>query len=147
MIQLASNLLKLEERIYVDFAIEWFRLQFLSQKDTIHKQREIIEKIILLMGNNDQTAKNALKLLCKMAMGTEEKEYLYAHCNHLRILLEKIDHFDIEEVGTLNDLLHSLCTNTLAESLRDDLFIVLQKQLSAIKPLLVLLLHNYDIST
>ncbi|XP_047357363.1 Fanconi anemia group D2 protein isoform X3 [Vespa velutina] len=136
VIQLASNLLKVEERIYVDFAIEWFRLQFLSQKDTVHKQREIIEKIILLMGNNDQTAKNALKVLCKMAMGTEEKEYLYAHCNHLRILLEKIDHFDIEEVGTLNDLLHSLCTSTLAESLRDDLFIVLQKQLSAIKPLI-----------
>ncbi|KAF7395961.1 hypothetical protein HZH68_010011 [Vespula germanica] len=136
MIQLASNLLKMEERIYVDFAIEWFRLQFLSQKDTVHKQREIIEKIILLMGNNDQTAKNALKVLCKMAMGIEEKEYLYSHCNHLRILLEKIDHFDIEEVGTLNDLLHSLCTSTLAESLRDDLFIVLQKQLSAVKPLI-----------
>ncbi|KAI4496893.1 hypothetical protein M0804_000703 [Polistes exclamans] len=135
-LQLASNLLKAEERIYVDFAIEWLRLQFLSQKDAIHKQREIIEKLILLMGNNDQTARNALKVLCKMAEGKEEKEYLYKHCNHLRILLEKIDHFGIEEVGTLNDLLHSLCSSTLADTLRDDLFIVLQKQLSAIKPLI-----------
>lgn len=136
VIQLASNLLKADEKIYVDFAIEWFRLQFLSHKDTVHKQREIIEKIILLMGNNNQTAKNALAVLCKMAMGVEEKQSLYAHCNHLRILLEKIDIFDIQEVGTLNDLLHSLCTNELAESLRDDLFIVLQKQLSAMKPLI-----------
>ncbi|KAK2582685.1 hypothetical protein KPH14_004959 [Odynerus spinipes] len=136
MIQLASNLLKMDEKIYVDFAIEWFRLQFLSQKDAVHKQHEIIEKIILLMGNNDQTAKNALTLLCKMATGVEEKQYLYAHCNHLKILLEKIDNFDIKEVGTLNDLLHSLCSSTLADSLRSDLFIVLQKQLSAIKPLI-----------
>lgn len=135
-LQLAGKLLKSEERVFVNFALEWFRLQFLNQKE-MFKQREIIEKIILLMGNNDQTVKHALIVLCKMAENTVERNYLVLHCNHLRILLEKIDCFGLQEVGTLNDLLHSLCLvdDSTSESLRDDLFILLKKQLSAAKPL------------
>ncbi|XP_012062427.1 PREDICTED: Fanconi anemia group D2 protein [Atta cephalotes] len=136
MLQLASKLLKSEERVFIIFAIEWFRLQFLSQKETSFKQREIIKNIILLMGNNDQTVKHALTVLCKMAENTIERDCLISHCNHLRILLEKVDCFGLEEVGTLSDLLHGLCLtdNSTSESLRDDLFILLQKQLSIAKP-------------
>lgn len=137
MLQLASKLLKSEERVFINFAIEWYRLQFLSQKTMLFKQREIIENIILLMGNNDQTVKHALTLLCKMAENTIEKHCLISHSNHLRILLEKIDCFGLEEVGTLNDLLHSLCLadDSISELLQDDLSILLQKQLSAAKPM------------
>lgn len=129
--------MKSEERVFVNFAIEWFRLQFLNQKEILFKQREIIEKIILLMGNNDQTVKHALTILCKMAENTIERNCLVLQCNHLRILLEKIDCFGLQEIGTLNDLLHGLCfvDDSTSESLRDDLFILLQKQLSAAKPL------------
>ncbi|KAG5321533.1 FACD2 protein, partial [Acromyrmex heyeri] len=136
MLQLASKLLKSEECVFIIFAIEWFRLQFLSQKETSFKQREIIKNIILLMGNNDQTVKHALTVLCKMAENTIERDCLVSHCNHLRILLEKVDCFGLEEVGTLSDLLHGLCLtdNSTSESLRDDLFILLQKQLSIAKP-------------
>lgn len=136
-LQLAAKLLKSEERVFVNFAIEWFRLQFLSQKDILFKQREIIEKIILLMGNNDQTVKHALTALCKMAENTIERDCLVSHCNHLRILLEKIDCFGLEEVGTLSDLLYSLClaNDSTSESLQDDLFILLQKQIAAAKPM------------
>ncbi|XP_018406104.1 PREDICTED: Fanconi anemia group D2 protein homolog [Cyphomyrmex costatus] len=136
MLQLASKLLKSEERVFIIFAIEWFRLQFLSQKGKSFKQREIIKNIILLMGNNDQTVKHALTVLCKMAENTIERDCLVSHCNHLRILLEKVDCFGLEEVGTLSDLLHGLCLidNSTSESLRDDLFILLQKQLSTAKP-------------
>lgn len=135
--QLASRLLTSEDRVFVNFAIEWYRLQFLSQKEALFKQREIIEKIILLMGNNDKTVKHALTILCKMAENANERDCLVPHCNHLRILLEKIDYFGLEEVGTLSDLLHSLCLvdDSISESLRDDLFILLQKQLSAAKPM------------
>ena len=88
------------------------------------------------MGNNDQTVKHALTVLCKMAENTIERDCLVSHCNHLRILLEKVDCFGLEEVGTLSDLLHGLCLtdNSTSESLRDDLFILLQKQLSIAKP-------------
>lgn len=134
---MSGKLLKSEERVFVNFAIEWFRLQFLNQKEMLFKQREIIEKIILLMGNNDQTVKHALTVLCKMAENTIERNCLVLQSNYLRILLEKIDCFGLQEVGTLNDLLHSLCLvdDSTSESLRDDLFILLQKQLSAAKPL------------
>ncbi|EZA54061.1 hypothetical protein DMN91_000826 [Ooceraea biroi] len=137
ILQLASKLLKSEECVFVNFAIEWFRLQFVSQKDMLFKQREIVEKIILLMGNNDQTVKHALTILCKMTENTVERDCLISHCNHLRILLEKIDCFGLEEVGTLGDLLHGLCLadDVTSESLRDDLFILLQKQLSVAKPI------------
>lgn len=137
ILQLASKLLKSEECVFVNFAIEWFRLQFVSQKDKLFKQREIVEKIILLMGNNDQTVKHALIMLCKMTESTIERDCLISHSNHLRILLEKIDCFGLEEVGTLSDLLHGLCLadNAISESLRDDLFILLQKQLSVAKPM------------
>lgn len=137
ILQLASKLLKSEEYVFINFAIEWFRLQFLSQKEALFKQREIIEKIILLMGNNDQTVKHAMTILCKMAENTIERDCLVSQCNHLRILLEKIDCFGLEEIGTLSDLLHKLCLvdNSTSESLRDDLFILLQKQLSTTKPM------------
>ncbi|XP_011267104.1 Fanconi anemia group D2 protein [Camponotus floridanus] len=137
ILQLASKLLKSEEQVFINFAIEWFRLQFLSQKGALFQQREIIEKIILLMGNNDQTVKHAMTILCKMAENTVERDCLVSQCNHLRILLEKIDCFGLEEIGTLSDLLHKLCLidNATLESLRDDLFILLQKQLSAAKPI------------
>ncbi|KYQ56274.1 Fanconi anemia group D2 protein [Trachymyrmex zeteki] len=136
ILQLASKLLKSEERVFIIFAIEWFRLQFLSQKETSFKQREIIKNIILVMGNNDQTVKHALTVLCKMAENAIERDCLVSHCHHLRILLEKVDCFGLEEVGTLNDLLHGLCLtdNSTLESLRDDLFILLHKQLSIAKP-------------
>ena len=131
-LQLASALLKSEEAAYVDFAIEWFRQMFASQNNVMYKQREIIEKIILLMGNNDHTAKSALEILRKMTESEEDKTYLQPHCKHLGILLEKIDNFDLEGVATLNDVLYALSTssNSASESLRDDLFILLQKQLS-----------------
>lgn len=88
------------------------------------------------MGNNDQTMKHALNVLCKMAENTIERNCLVSHCNHLRILLEKIDCFGLEEVGILSDLLHGLCLadESVSETLRDDLFILLQKQLSTTKP-------------
>ncbi|XP_077272811.1 Fanconi anemia complementation group D2 [Temnothorax americanus] len=135
ILQLAGKLLKSEERVFIIFAIEWFRLQFLSQKEMPFKQREIVKNTILLMGNNDQTMKHALNVLCKMAENSTERNCLVSHCNHLRILLEKIDCFGLEEVGILSDLLHGLCLadNSTSESLRDDLFILLQKQLSSAK--------------
>ncbi|TGZ58167.1 Fanconi anemia group D2 protein [Temnothorax longispinosus] len=137
ILQLAGKLLKSEERVFIIFAIEWFRLQFLSQKEMPFKQREIVKNTILLMGNNDQTMKHALNVLCKMAENSTERGCLVSHCNHLRILLEKIDCFGLEEVGILSDLLHGLCLadDSTSESLRDDLFILLQKQLSSAKPI------------
>ncbi|KAL6256143.1 hypothetical protein P5V15_012263 [Pogonomyrmex californicus] len=137
ILHLASKLLKLEECVFINFATEWFRLQFLSQKEVPFKQREIIKNTILIMGNNDQTVKHALTLLCKMTENTTERDCLVLHCNHLRILLEKIDCFGLEEVGTLSNLLHKLClaNDSTSESLRDDLFILLQKQLSTAKPI------------
>ncbi|XP_078052345.1 Fanconi anemia complementation group D2 isoform X2 [Augochlora pura] len=136
VLQLSSNLLKTDQRVFTDFAIDWFRLQFMCNKDNVFKQREILEKIIFLMGDDDQTIKNALTFLCTMVMKEEEKKCLMPHCNHLRILLEKLDNLELEEVGTLNDLLQNLCTNssTISNSLRDDLFILLQKQLASFKP-------------
>ncbi|XP_003701839.3 fancd2 [Megachile rotundata] len=137
-LQISSNLLKTDERVYIDFAIDWLRLQFMCHKENVFKQREILEKLIFLMGDNDQTVKNALAVLCKMVTKEEERQCLTLHCNHLRILLEKMDNLALEEVGTLNDLLQYLCSNSssIADSLRDDLFILLQKQLSNFKPLI-----------
>lgn len=131
-LRMASNFLKLDDRILSEFASEWFRQQFVTHGNLLHKQREIIEKLILLMGNNDQTAKSALAILCKMTKNDNEKRYLQAHCNHLRILMEKVEKLDLEQVMILNDLLHALCSNsnTVSDGLRDDLFILLQKQLS-----------------
>ncbi|XP_076295821.1 fancd2 isoform X1 [Lasioglossum baleicum] len=136
VLQLSSNLLKSDQRVFIDFAIDWLRLQFICHKDNVFKQREILEKIIFLMGGNDQTIKNALAFLCTMVVKEEEKKCLMPHCNHLRILLEKLDNLELEEVGTLNDLLQNLCVNSTStsESLRDDLFILLQKQLANFKP-------------
>ncbi|XP_012288040.1 Fanconi anemia group D2 protein homolog [Orussus abietinus] len=135
---LASTLLKADDPLYVEFAIEWFRYQFVSQADTPYKQREILEKILFVIGNNNRTSKNALAVLCKMALNDDERIYLQAHCNHLKILLEMIDNLDLEEIATLNDLLHGLCTNSFSASnaLQDDLVMLMQKQLSNAKPLI-----------
>ncbi|XP_031836620.1 fancd2 isoform X2 [Nomia melanderi] len=136
VLQLSSNLLKTSERVFIDFAIDWFRLQFICHKNNIFKQREVLERIVFLMGDNDQTIKNALAVLCTMVTKEEERQCLAPHCNHLRILLEKLDNLDLEEVGTLNDLLQNLCisSTSVSDSLRNDLFILLQKQLSNFKP-------------
>ncbi|KOX76250.1 Fanconi anemia group D2 protein like protein [Melipona quadrifasciata] len=135
-LQISSNLLKADERVFIDFSTDWLRLQFKCHKENIFKQREILERIIFLMGDCDQTVKNTLAFLYKMVLKQEDREYLTPHCNHLRILLEKMDNLNLKEVGTLNDLLQHLCTNSnsIADSLRDDLFILLQKQLSNFKP-------------
>ncbi|KAG8038455.1 hypothetical protein G9C98_006151 [Cotesia typhae] len=131
-LNMASNLLKSEDGVLIDFTTDWFRHQFLIHGELIHKQREIVEKLIVLMGNNDQTAKNALAILCKMTKNRDERRYLQAHCHYLRILLEKMEKLDLKEVTMLNDLLHALCasSSTITDTLRDDLFILLQKQLS-----------------
>lgn len=139
-LQISSNLLKTDERVFIDFSTDWLRLQFKCHKENIFKQREILERIIFLMGDCDQTVKNTLTFLYKMVLKQEDRQCLTPHCNHLRILLEKMDNLNLKEVGTLNDLLQHLCTNSnsIADSLRDDLFILLQKQLSNFKPLYVL---------
>ncbi|XP_003402300.2 Fanconi anemia group D2 protein [Bombus terrestris] len=135
-LQISSNLLKTDERVFIDFSIDWLRLQFKCHKEDVFKQREILERIIFLMGDCNQTVKNSLAFLCKMVEKEEDRQCLTPHCNHLRILLEKMDNLNLKEVGTLNDLLQHLCTssNVIADSLRDDLFILLQKQLSNFKP-------------
>ncbi|CAK9805328.1 Fanconi anemia group D2 protein homolog [Anthophora plagiata] len=136
-LQVSSNLLKTDERVFIDFAVDWLRLQFRCHKEDVFKQREILEKIVFLMGDSNQTVKNALAFLYKMVTEEEDRQCLVPHCHHLRILLEKVDNLNLEEVGTLNDLLQHLCinSNSIADSLRDDLFILLQKQLSNFKPL------------
>ncbi|XP_034937747.1 Fanconi anemia group D2 protein [Chelonus insularis] len=130
-LSMASNLLKSENRVLTDFTTGWFRLQFLINGELVHKQREIVEKLIALMGNNDQTAKSSLIILCKMTEKKEERRYLQTHCNYLRILLEKMEKFGLKEVTMLNDLLHALCatSHSASDTLKDDLFILLQKQL------------------
>ncbi|KOC69758.1 Fanconi anemia group D2 protein [Habropoda laboriosa] len=136
-LHISSNLLKTDERVFIDFSVDWLRLQFKCHKENVFKQREILEKIIFLMGDSDQTIRNALAFLCKMVTEEEDRQCLVPHCHHLRILLEKMDNLNLEEVGILNDLLQHLCinSNSIADSLRDDLFILLQKQLSNFKPL------------
>lgn len=137
-IRVSGNLLKMNERVYVDFAIEWFRLQLLTHNDSVFKQREIIERIIFLMGNSNQTAKNAMNLLCRM-IEKGEQQCLQTHSHHLSILLDKMENLELEEIGTLHDLLHSIykCSNSTMPGLRDDLHIMMQKQLGVSKPLYV----------
>ncbi|OAD52770.1 Fanconi anemia group D2 protein [Eufriesea mexicana] len=136
-LQISTNLLKANERVFIDFSIDWLCLQFKCHKEDVFKQREIVERIIFLMGDSEQTVKNTLTFLRKMVEKEEYRQYLTPHCNHLRILLEKMDNLNLKEVGTLNDVLQHLCTNTnsIGDSLRDDLFILLQKQLSYFNPL------------
>lgn len=97
------------------------------------RQREIIQGILFIMGHDNQTVKNALALLTKMMNKPEEMKCLQSHCNYLRLLLENVDKMNLEDVATLNDLMHGLCTSS-AEAhsiLNDDLTILMQKQLSS----------------
>ncbi|XP_046474215.1 Fanconi anemia group D2 protein isoform X1 [Neodiprion pinetum] len=135
-ITLASHLLKAGDRVYAEFAIEWFRLLFLSQAETVHKQQEVLAKIIKLTMAGTATSKNALAILSKMARDENERKHLQKHSHHLRTLLEEVDELDLEEVATVSDLLHGLCmsSNSTSEALQADLDIVLLKQLAASKP-------------
>ncbi|XP_048507191.1 Fanconi anemia group D2 protein homolog isoform X2 [Athalia rosae] len=134
---LACHLLKAGDRVYADFAIEWFRLMLLSQADAIHKQQEVLAKIIKMTSAGTDTSKNALMILSKMACKDAEREHLQKHSHHLRILLEEVDSLDLEEVATLSDLLHGLCisSNSTSDALQGDLNILLSKQLASSKPL------------
>lgn len=134
-IPLASHLLKAGDRVYAEFAIEWFRLLFLSQESAIHKQQEVLAKIIKLTGAGTETSKNALAILSRIARKEEEREYLQKHSHHLRTLLEEVDELDLEEVATVSDLLHGLCvsSNSTSDALQADLDIVLIKQLAAVQ--------------
>ncbi|CAL7944778.1 unnamed protein product [Xylocopa violacea] len=136
-LQMSSNFLKTDERVFIDFSSDWLRLQFRCHKKNVFKQREILERIIFLIGDNDQTVRNTLAFLRNMVAKEEDRQCLVTHCNHLRIALEKMDNLSLEEVGTLNDLLQHLCTNSssITDSLRDDLSILMQKQLSNFNPL------------
>lgn len=135
-IPVASELLKAGDRVYSEFAIEWFRLLFLSQEDAIHKQQEVLAKIIRLTGVGTETSKNALAILSRLAHKDEERELLQKHSHHLRILLEEVDELDLEEVATVSDLLHGLCvsSHSTSDALQTDLDIVLSKQLASCKP-------------
>lgn len=130
---LAINLLKTNNRSYVEFGIAWMRNLFIVQEDQSYKQRDIMEKILLLLGNKDKTVKNALDVLCKMADDQKERKYLQQHAGYLRLMLEKIDNLPFNEVFTLYHLLHQLCTtsDSISDVLQDDLSIIMQKQLSS----------------
>lgn len=129
----SSTLLKSGDQTLVKFAETWIRRQFKVHSKILHKQQEIIGRIILLMGNNDQTAKNALGVFRTMTVSNDEKRYLQNHCNHLRILIDKIDQFDLDEVATLNDILYALCidSNSTSNSLEEDLMMLFHKQLAS----------------
>lgn len=143
-ILLASHLLKAGDRVYANFSIEWFRLLFLSQAEAIHKQQEVLAKIIKLTGAGTETSKNALAILSNMANNDDEKEQLQKHSYHLRTLLEEVDELDLEEVAIVSDLLHGLCigSNSASDALQADLDIVLSKQLAGSKPVCVSI-HTY----
>ena len=134
---LASNLVCLDDRLYADFAIEWFIAMIVSQSQKVFKQREVIERILSHVGYSNVTAKNCFMIFSRMIADDEKREYLQAHCKHLSILLEKVDNLDLESVAILNDVLHGLCikSSSNSESLQSDLSILMQKQLSSPKPL------------
>ncbi|KAF7988745.1 hypothetical protein HCN44_007055 [Aphidius gifuensis] len=129
----SSTLLKSGDTTLVKFADDWIRQQFKIHSKILHIQQEIIGKIILLMGNNDQTAKNALAIFQAMTVADDEKRYLQNHCNHLRILIDKIDQLDLDEVATLNDILYALCidSNSTSNALEEDLMMLFHKQLAS----------------
>ncbi|OXU24206.1 hypothetical protein TSAR_016545 [Trichomalopsis sarcophagae] len=134
-LSLAIHLLRADSPVHVEFGIEWLRNMFISQSDTSYKQREIMEKLLNLMGSKDKTVKNALEVLCRMANDENERRYLQQHAGFLRSFLEKIDNLQFEEVSTLYHLLHGLCTQSelISNILNDDLSIIMQKQLCSSK--------------
>lgn len=136
-LSLAINLLKADSPTQVEFGIEWVRNIFRSQSGTTHKQREVLERLLNLMGNKDKTVKNALEVLSRMTNDEKEREYLKQHTCFLRIFLEKIDNLNFEEVSLLYHILHGLCTQSesIANILSDDLTIIMQKQLCSTKVL------------
>ena len=134
-LNLAIQLLKVDSPTHVEFAIEWLRNMFISQSDTSYKQREIMEKLLNLMGSKDKTVKNALEVLCRMSNEDSERKILQQHAGFLRSFLEKIDNLQFDEVATLYHLFHGLCTQSehIANTLNDDLAIIMQKQLCSSK--------------
>ncbi|XP_011498526.1 PREDICTED: Fanconi anemia group D2 protein homolog [Ceratosolen solmsi marchali] len=134
-LNLAINLLKAESSAHVEFGIEWLRNIFISQSDTSYKQREVLEKLLNLMGNKNKTVKNALEVLCRMANDETERQYFQQHAGFLRCFLEKIDNLQFDEVAMLYHLLHGLCTQSelISNILNDDLTIIMQKQLCSSK--------------
>ncbi|KAL7291971.1 hypothetical protein TKK_0014258 [Trichogramma kaykai] len=134
-LHLAIGLLKSDSPAHTEFGIEWLRNMFISQRDTPYKQREIMEKLLHLMGNKDKTVKNALEVLCRMANDETERQYLQQHACFLRSFLERIDNLQFDEVSMLYHLLHGLCTHSqlIADTLNDDLTIIMQKQLCSSK--------------
>lgn len=132
---LAFGLLKADIQSHVEFGIEWVRYMFICQADTRHKQREIMEKLLNLMGTKDKTVKNALEVLIRMSNDESERCYLQKHIGFLRSFLEKINNLHFEEVAILYHLLHGLCTHSesIVNILNDDLFIIMQKQLCSSK--------------
>ena len=127
---LASSLLTSDDRLYADFGIEWFISMFVNQ-ERLHKQREVLEKMMDQVGFNNLTAKNCFMILSRMIADNENRKHLQAHCNHLKRLLEK-DNLELESVAIMNDVLHGLCSESCltSESLQLDLFMLMEKQLS-----------------
>ena len=136
-LHLAIGLLKADSPAHIEFGIEWLRNMFVVQSDTTYKQREIMEKLLNLMGNKDKTVKNALEVLCRMANDEKEREYLQHHACFLRCFLEKIDNLNFDEVSMLYHLLHGLCAHSeyISNYLDNELAIIMQKQLCSSKVL------------
>lgn len=136
-LNLAVSLLRADSATQVEFGIEWIRKIFISQSETTYKQREVLEKLLNLMGSKDKTVKNALEVLSRMTNDEKERQFLQQHTCFLRIFLEKIDNLNFEEVSLLYHILHGLCTQseTIANILNDDLSIIMQKQLCSSKVL------------
>ncbi|KAJ8676403.1 hypothetical protein QAD02_012190 [Eretmocerus hayati] len=134
-LSLAINLLKTDSPGNVEFAVEWLRNIFISQADAPYKQREIMEKLLNLMGTKGKTVKNALEVLCRLADDETERQYLQQHACFLRSFLERIHSLEFDEVATLYHLLHGLCTQSelISNILNDDLSIIMQKQLCSTK--------------
>lgn len=137
--EMAGSLLKSEEHAYVDFASEWLRLQFMSHSDkkSIFNQREVMHDMMLLMASGRQMEKNILAVLYKMASHEEERKCLYSYSAYFARLLNKIPEFDLGTVAIVCDLLHNLCGHsaTVSDMLKDDLSILISKQLASGLPL------------
>ncbi|XP_051168863.1 Fanconi anemia group D2 protein-like [Leptopilina boulardi] len=133
---LASNLVKSDDRVYAELGIEWFVLIFMSQTEN-YKQRQVLDKILQLVGYDNSTAKKAFTILSKMIDDDERRKYLHSHCHTLKILLEKVDNLDLESAAILSDVLHGLCiqSSSISESLSDDMSILMSKQIASSKPI------------